>query len=182
MPEEVSQPGDYTLIAARFNKTVQKYFAIVESSAELENRQFLFRLYQILPDLISQAIRLPDIELADDEDPDRPGTRRTHEEWKKLYEQMKTKLGESDLYWQVFDPTKDTEVIRGTLADDISDIYGDLRLGAMHLKDSAGACREAIWIWRLQFLSHWGKHAIDALRTIHFLGADFPVMPDALDT
>jgi hypothetical protein len=28
---------------------------------------------------------------------------------------------------------------------------------------------DILWKWRLGFYSHWGKHAIDALRTIHFL-------------
>ena len=79
-------------------------------------------------------------------------------------------LEDWDLYWQVFDPTKDSEAIYGSLADDIADIYRDLKEGLddIHL----ARAEDIIWEWRLGFSSHWGKHAIDALRTIHFrLGA-----------
>jgi hypothetical protein len=45
---------------------------------------------------------------------------------------------------------------------------GDRILDDIHL----ARAEDIIWEWRLGFSSHWGKHAIDALRTIHFrLGA-----------
>jgi len=55
------------------------------------------------------------------------------------------------------------------LADDFADIYRDLKEG-LNLNESHEASPEDnIWHWRLGYYSHWGKHAIDAVRTIHFL-------------
>lgn len=93
-------------------------------------------------------------------------------EWERLYQSLKEKLGEWNLYWQVFDPTKDSEAIRGSLADDVADVYRDVKEGLdCHNPDST-LQGEAIWVWRVGYYSHWGKHAIDALRTIHFLLED----------
>lgn len=82
---------------------------------------------------------------------------------------LKAKLGEWDLYWEVFDPTKDSEAIRGSLADDIADVYRDIKEGLGCQDLDLALQGDAIWEWRVGFYSHWGKHAIDALRTIHFL-------------
>ena len=62
---------------------------------------------------------------------------------------------------------KQSEAIHGSLADDIAGIYGDLRKGSALFDDRNGTKAEAIWMWRVMFLSHWGDHAMNALRTIH---------------
>jgi len=71
-------------------------------------------------------------------------------------------------YNEVFDPTEDNEVIKGSLADDIAGIYCDLKEG-IDLKESDKVLPEdIIFEWRCGFYNHWGKHAIDALWTLHF--------------
>jgi len=68
----------------------------------------------------------------------------------------------------VFDPTKDSEAIFGSLADDIRDIYRDLKKGLELKKTYPSQPEAAIGEWRFGFYSHWGKHAIDALLAMHF--------------
>jgi hypothetical protein len=70
------------------------------------------------------------------------------------------------LYWEVFDPRKDEKAIRASLADDIADIYRDLERGSNCLKENPA---EAIFHWRFGFYSHWGSHAVNALRITHWL-------------
>jgi hypothetical protein len=65
--------------------------------------------------------------------------------------------------------SKDNEVIRGTLADDIADVYRDVKESLLLMDKNAITSELAIWNWRLLFYSHWGDHAISALRTIHNL-------------
>lgn len=129
------------------------------------------------PELVGEGIRLPDTDPferdkdeADDDSPLPPMREGiTYQECAVVYNLLKEKLGEDDLYWTVFDPTKDNEVIRGTLADDIAGIYGDVKQGLLTLKKGAADSRLIIWDWRLSFYSHWGDHATSALRTIHAL-------------
>lgn len=74
-------------------------------------------------------------------------------------------FGELDLYWETFDPYTDGEPVAGSLTDDVVDVYRDLRRGLAWWE--RGEKVEAIWEWRFSFLSHWGTHAIDALRALH---------------
>jgi hypothetical protein len=92
-----------------------------------------------------------------------------HAEFLLLYESLKIRLGDWDLYWLVFDPTKDSEAIRGSLANDIADVYRDVKEGLDCQDLDLALLSDAIWEWRIGFYSHWGRHAINALRTSHFL-------------
>jgi hypothetical protein len=72
-----------------------------------------------------------------------------------------------DFYWQVFDPYDhvDHEPGVGSLSDDVLDVYRDIRRGLWSWEKNATA--SAIWEWRFSFDTHWGAHAVDALRAIH---------------
>ena len=144
----------------------------------MEKTDLLVQIYRILPELIGEAVSLPIVELDDHDDqlegagkpPITPNPDMSPKQWSELYYLLKGKLGNEDLYWQVFDPTRDTEAIHGSLAGDIEEIYRDLKEGLVLLEQPHLAPPEdIIWEWRFGFFSHWGKHAIDALRTIHFL-------------
>jgi hypothetical protein len=165
----------------RFRPVAQRFCSLVDSAVTLDKTEFLVQVYRMLPELIGEAMRLPAVEFGDDDDEDevpdletlmsqiQAKARIKNEEWSPLYNALKEKLGDWNLYWQVFDPTKDNEAIRGSLADDIAGIYGDLKDG-INLKESEKVLpRGIVFEWRMGFYSHWGKHAIDALRTIHFL-------------
>lgn len=70
---------------------------------------------------------------------------------------------------QVFDPTKDNEAVHGSLADDFADIYRELKEELVLNEIHQASPKQNIWNWRLGYYSRWGKHAIDALRTMHFV-------------
>lgn len=74
-------------------------------------------------------------------------------------------LGDKDLYWEVFDPYVEANPVAGSLAEDVLDVYRDIRRG-LTLWD-ASQMQNAIWEWRFGFDAHWGDHAIDALRALH---------------
>ena len=161
----------------RFKVIAKKYCSIIDSRHAIEKTDFLLQIYRILPELISEAIRLPLVQLGDDQCEEKEASTREsraeremkHEEWWELYNSLKEKFGNWDLYWQVFDPRTDNEAIHGSLADDIADIYRELRDGIDLMESDEAPPYEIIFEWRLGFFSHWGKHAIDALRTSHFL-------------
>jgi hypothetical protein len=165
----LSRVSNVAEAANRFALAGRRYCSTVDSRDKLERSEFLLEIYGLLPVLISAAMSLPNIELSEDSDElDEPGPRITHEEWKKLYESLKLKLNNWNAYKKVFDPTSDdTEAIFGSLADDIADIYRDVQEGIL-LRDTRQVSWETVvFIWRLRFYSHWGKHAIDALEVIH---------------
>jgi hypothetical protein len=168
---------DNSAVVNRFRLIAQRFCSLVDSAVTLERTEFLVQVYRTLPELIGEAMRLPAEEFGDDEDDEqetsmyqsRAEIGMKHEEWSRLYRALKEKLGDWNLYWKVFNPTKDNEAIHGSLADDIADIYRDLKNG-INLKESDKVLpQDIIFEWRFGFYSHWGMHAIDALRTLHFL-------------
>ena len=70
-------------------------------------------------------------------------------------------------YWEVYDPFEDTEVICGSLYDDLSDIIRDIEKGINEY--DAGRIGNAVFEWRFGLNNHWGKHAVDMIRAIHAL-------------
>jgi Domain of unknown function (DUF5063) len=173
----MSMRHEFLDTANKFGLVAQQYCSFIDFAATADKTEFLLRLYRALPELVTEAIRLPHVEFGEDNDEEleaslrqiRAETRMKQEEWDRLYNSLKEKLGDWDLYWQVFDPRTDNEAIHGSLADDIADIYRDLINGIRLKETDQVPPYEIIFDWRLGFFSHWGKHAIDALRTIHFL-------------
>ncbi len=164
-------------VAARFASVAQQFCNAIDSAPNLDRIELLVQVYKILPQLIGEAMILPKIELSDDESQEeearkaqaRERLRLSEAQWGELYEFLKVKLGDLNLYWEVWDPTEDNEAIQGSLADDLADIYRDLKEGLNLGEARQAAPEDNIWHWRLGYYSHWGKHAVDALRTIHFL-------------
>ena len=155
-------PNDYTNDAERFARVAERYCGIVDAAAHLEKEQILLQVYRILPELISEAILLRDTdpferEKEDAQDdhlsPAAPDMSISHKEWQDIYHVLQKKLGDTDTYWTVFDPTKDQDVVCGSLSDDIADIYRDLK------KDFSKSVRAQprrtwwIWDWRESFIT-----------------------------
>ena len=91
-----------------------------------------------------------------------------------LYSKLRSRLGARDTYWMEFDdPAQtdcDAENRTGSLADDLTDIYFELKRG-LNMLDAAGP--EAVaQLWELGFKKHWGQHLIDAERHLYALNAN----------
>jgi hypothetical protein len=163
-------------IASRFAVVANRFCSVVDSASSMERTDLLLQIYRILPKLIDEAMSLPDVKPSDSDDPVegsgqpafQANVRQSVQEWGQLYNLLKEKLGDWDRYRQVFDPTRDDEAIFGTLADDIADIYRDLKEGLILFEARETPPEDIVWSWRFSFYSHWGKHAMDALLAIHF--------------
>lgn len=164
-------------VVNHFGPVAERYCSLVDSRSALDKSEFLVQVYRMLPELIAEANRLPLVTFGDDENEEQEATIRQiraerevkEQEWGQLYDSLKEKLGDWNLYWMVFDPRTDSEAIHGSLADDIADIYRDLKDGIVLKETNKVPASEIIFEWRSGFTSHWGQHAVNALRTIHFL-------------
>ena len=70
-------------------------------------------------------------------------------------------------YGELFDPIQipPAEPTIGDLADDLLDIYADIKTGLAYF--SGGHPETAVFHWRLTWGIHWGRHATSALRAMH---------------
>jgi hypothetical protein len=139
-----------------FVAAARAYCTYVETGAALSLTERLAQAREHLLVLYRAGTRLPEVEPPDGDDPEPSAPPPTS--WPGL--------DEHDLYWEVFDPYQEENLVCTTLSDDILDVYRDVGDG-LRLWDSDRPREAAIWEWRFHFEWHWGDHAIDALRALH---------------
>lgn len=86
----------------------------------------------------------------------------------ELYTRLRHLLGDRDHYSLEFD-SSDAGGMSGSLADDITDIYFELRRGLDVLRYDPHQLRAAASVWRTGFRWHWGQHLVDAERHLYEL-------------
>ena len=153
-------------IIPQFVRSARDYCRLIDEADAQTPRRFLETVQTVLARLYSLALELP---LVDPTTHGEPPDSMSHDDWRRLYDRLSNFLGDSNLYWMVFDPVdpNDHDSIPHTLADDLSDIYRDLRQASLGSGDEMSA--DDLWSLRFSFETHWGHHAVDALAAIHSL-------------
>lgn len=84
-----------------------------------------------------------------------------------MFNSLQDKLGPAALFYEYYDPWDEKDHGVSMLADDLADIYFDMKGGLLALEAGAPA-EDVLFEWRLGFQTHWGLHIVDALRAIHY--------------
>lgn len=84
----------------------------------------------------------------------------------ELFVLLRDLLGNRDGYWLEFDVTRDSQGMSGSLADDLTDIYCELKHGLRLLEEEPD---QALEDWRNGYHIHWGRHLVDAERHLYEL-------------
>ncbi len=89
----------------------------------------------------------------------------------ELFSRLRTELGGRDSYWLEYDNGNSVhpQHMSGSLADDLADIYFDLKPGLEML--SRVKPDKVLRYWRRSFELHWGQHLVDAERHLYALRA-----------
>ena len=82
-----------------------------------------------------------------------------------------------DEYADVADPLTDTQLVPGSLSDDLASVAADLVHGLRH--HQAGRVEEALWWWQFSYVSTWGQRGTAALRALQSLLAHLRLDVDA---
>jgi uncharacterized protein DUF5063 len=95
------------------------------------------------------------------------------EQWSERVAAVQQKLGDRGDHWTTLATHGDgaAEPPYLPLADDLADIWLDLKRGLLALEGGAPAS-DVTWEWRFGFYTHWGRHATEALRAVHARLAD----------
>ncbi|MCU7934244.1 MAG: DUF5063 domain-containing protein [Candidatus Thiodiazotropha sp. (ex Dulcina madagascariensis)] len=140
----------------------RNYCELVESLQE-GNTQWLQEVAGLLPRLHAAVATL-----------NLPTPRNTHHTAAdldarfELYTFLRQLLGDRDGYWMEFDVAGDGQSMSGSLADDLTDIYCELKSG-LNMLD--GQPQRAVEDWHKGFHLHWGQHLLDAERHLYDLNA-----------
>jgi hypothetical protein len=157
----------------RFVNAAKDYCGLLEETPD-DPEQWLQDILNSLSDLYSSAHHLSeyhfDQELYNEDDFD-----VTSEETRRIISKVMTLLKDQVWYWAYFDPSdppdSKEEPVRGNLADDLTDIYRDIKPG-LKAWDSMDdkLLPEIVFGWRFPLCaSHWGVHAVSAMRALHHL-------------
>lgn len=68
------------------------------------------------------------------------------------------------MYRVVFNPLEKEDPVCANLGDDVTDIAMDIRNGIEEYE--SGNIEQAAFVW-LNMLEHWGRHTVNALKTLH---------------
>ena len=148
-----------------FKGAAERYVALIDAAESRQRTELFLDLVSAHSGIYAAALELPRTEpgsidpVADGLGPeDRSGALK----------RMENLLGAEDWYWTVVPVMKGDipEPLTGSLADDLTDIYHDLKDGLDHMMAGAPQA-DVIWGWRFSFWSHWGEHEVNALRIVH---------------
>ena len=155
---------------AAFADEARRYCALIEDDSVVDPRVFAQRCLLQVVRLYERALLLPvidsDIELLD---------KIEHDEWAKHMQAVGRRLTR-DYYWEVFEPLAEDqpEAIRGSLSDDLADIWRDVKRGILAIDHGQSASvGDVVWHWRFHFENHWGHHAVEAIAALHALCVSF---------
>lgn len=85
----------------------------------------------------------------------------------ELFCTLKQTLGEKDGY-EMGEESINHELY-GSLADDLTDLYFEIKRGLDLIQVDKGNFPAALSLWRDGFFLHWGKHLLDAERHLYDL-------------
>ncbi len=149
-----------------FPITAEEFCHLVDGYSKRSREQLVQELSVHLARLCEVGVRLPMVEPATEGVDATPEAVTAHtEEWTKLSSGLRQVFGQLDGYWEIFEPTEKEEPVLGSLANDIAEIYLDLK-DALKLLESGNAPDDIHWDWRFEFHSHWSKHAASALKVL----------------
>lgn len=157
--------------ASRFADLAAVYCSVIERRSELSRDELVARTHPVIAQLYSAALELPDRE------PSTVETRRStlsSQEWMALFTSLRDQLKDYDAFGP--DATESRRSDEGSLADDLADIYRELRDGLAGWNNTDPTRQgDAVWDWRFGFLVHWGDHALSAMRTMHRIKCEWNV-------
>ena len=159
-----SDSGDMTSLTETLSEMVAvagSYCQLIDKALAVPERS-LEHLFLLMPRLHSAVTSLNTYDTGDvplcDVDLD---------ERFELYSHLRRLLGERDGYWLEFDAAPGEIHMSGSLADDLTDIYFDLRYGLQLLDDVWP--QRAAQVWQSTYRVHWGQHLVDAERHLYAL-------------
>lgn len=144
---------------------IARQYCVLIDSLDDGHRTPLSKLNELLPRLHAA---MAGIDVGYDEAIDDP--RVDLDQRFELFSRLHRLLGDLDAYWMEYDVTPDRQEMSGSLADDLTDIYCELKHGLDRV-DRLEDASPTLGNWRKGFCKHWGQHVVDAERHLYALSA-----------
>ena len=101
----------------------------------------------------------------------------TEEQWENKFIELRNKFAKNDEFWFInYDGPDETDPVKGSMAEQITDIYQDMKDFVMlYQKSSRASKQNAADEIRKLFHDNWGSKVINTLKLVHKMTKlDFP--------
>jgi len=156
------------LSVSRLTRVAQEYCDFIDgfdAAKEPDISSFIRQVSRLLPRLHMAVEALADSVAMEDLLAEIEPERRF-----SLYSRLHRAFGDLDAYWLEFDVGRDGQEKSGSLADDLADIYWELKAGLDRLANE-GTPLPTMRCWGAGYRLHWGQHLVDAERHLYGLRA-----------
>lgn len=141
-----------------------EYFRFLESVENVSKSDFQQYILKMSALLYAKGLLFPETE-----QPDESGNERfvTEEEWENIFNAIRVKFNSEDNFADI-DSVENQEIIKGSLAELLSDVYQDMKDFAMLLtKPTQTAYDNAVYAIKQLFKSHWGIRLLTVQKVLH---------------
>ncbi|MFH1159624.1 MAG: DUF5063 domain-containing protein [bacterium] len=149
--------------------TVANDFCLfIEKAGEYTPDQILTYLQRVFPVLYLKASLLPELEM---EDEDAIEHYVTEEQWETVFNELRSKLGEEDLYYYIdLHEKTQQDAVRASIAENVADLFQDLRdFVLLYQKPLQSFQENAVKECRRLFETRYGYKLVNCHTAIHYL-------------
>jgi hypothetical protein len=156
----------------QFRSAAERFCRLLESKPD-DADQWVEEILAALARLYASGHTLPDFGVTDDAPPIYQRFGVGDEEWRRVFSLVHEILGGQSGYWAYFDPSQPRDSgeqpVFGDLGDDLADIYRDVKPGLRAWGTGLEQyLSDIVYEWKFPlFGSHWGVHAVSAMRALH---------------
>ncbi|MFY9587044.1 MAG: DUF5063 domain-containing protein [Actinomycetota bacterium] len=145
-------------MAEDFARAAVRFCSVIEQAGAVPLQRWLRDAESALANAYASAVALPAVGPATM----KPLPRMSHDEWAALYDELRAALGAHDSYAVVLGEGDRESIVAASLADDLAEIYQELRSG-LDASTSGAPPEDVLFEWRTAFEIHWASHAVGAL-------------------
>lgn len=162
MTENINHPTPFVIEMY----TLAREYCRFTERVEGQPREDVIEFYRkILPLLYTRASMIPDNE------PDAQVAERfvTEPQWEVIFKDLREVFQENDEFYFIdYSDPGDIEPWKGSLADQLADIYQDLKdFQILFEKNTYTARESAVYQCRQLFVTHWGERLTRSLHLLH---------------
>jgi len=158
----------YTKEVIEFVAVAKEFCDFVESTKQMEKKDYMQRLQKFLPLTYLKGSLLPSIEI---EESHMLEDFVSEELYNMLYKDISTLLQEDDDFLEIYDFEMNytSEPIGTTISEKVCDIYQHLKNFIESYKFGlTEVMEEALWELNSNFENYWGKACVDCLPALHY--------------
>jgi len=164
--EEILKEPVYSPFVLEFLAVAQKYCLFIEEIEKYDKQQIVDYMHKALPLLYVRGAVLPAVT---PEDYDANEKYVTEEQWQNTFNNIREILKRDDEYWFLENDNPLNEPVRGSIADNLSDIYQDMKdFVTLYQKPLRNAKKVAVWEILELFKAHWGFRIVNLLKVMHY--------------